>query len=138
MTLFDTSAIIDARDSRSPWHRWAQERIADAVLGEGAAVNTIVLSEASVRAHDPENVPSLLKTLGISLIPLPLSAALPAAAAFRIYLDRLKSEGKIPMNRIPLPDFLIGAHALAENLPLVTRDPDRIRTYFPNVKVVAP
>ena len=138
MTLFDTSVIIDARDLSSPWHRWAQERIADAVAGEGAGVNTVVISEASVRAANPQEVPTVLQGFGITLLPLPTSAAIPAAKAFAIYLDRLKREGKKTENKVPLPDFLIGAHAQAEGLKLVTRDPDRIRTYFPAVQLVIP
>ena len=38
----------------------------------------------------------------------------------------------------PLPDFFIGAHAEAADLTLLTRDPARIRTYFPAVDVIAP
>ena len=38
----------------------------------------------------------------------------------------------------PLPDFYIGAHAEAEGLTLVTRDAARYRTYFPQVKLIAP
>ena len=51
MILFDTSVIIDARDADSPFHAWAKERIAEAVAGDGASANTIVVSEASVRAN---------------------------------------------------------------------------------------
>ena len=50
MILFDTSVIIDARDADSPFHEWAKERIAEAVAGDGASANTVVVSEASVRA----------------------------------------------------------------------------------------
>ena len=138
MTLFDTSVIIDARDPQSPWHRWAQERIADAVAGAGAAVNTIVIAEASVRAETPAQVPALLQALGLTLLPLPLAAAIPAAIAFAVYLERLRREGKAPHSKVPLPDFLIGAHAQAEGLTLVTRDPERIRTYFPTVLLITP
>ncbi len=56
MILFDTSVIIDARDKNSPWHEWAKEQIAQAASTEGAAVNTITISEASVRAPDREKV----------------------------------------------------------------------------------
>ena len=138
MILFDTSVIIDARDPDSPFHDWAKERIAEAVAGEGAAASTITVAEASVRAKDRDAVPSLLVGFGMTLVALPVSAAVPAAKAFVLYLDRLKKEGKRTENKIPLPDFLIGAHAQAEGLKLVTRDPDRVRTYFPNVDLVSP
>jgi predicted nucleic acid-binding protein len=38
----------------------------------------------------------------------------------------------------PLPDFFIGAHAAIESLELVTRDVQRIRTYFPTVNILSP
>jgi predicted nucleic acid-binding protein len=136
--LFDTSVIIDARDPDSPWHAWAKEQIASAVADAGAVANTIAVSEASVRAVNPEAVPKLLEDFGMTLQPLPVSAAVPAAKAFRTYLDRLKKEGKHPAWKVPLPDFLIGAHAQAEGMKLVTRDPDHVRIYFPRVKLVTP
>jgi len=39
---------------------------------------------------------------------------------------------------LPLPDFFIGAHAQAAGLVLLTHDPARVRTYFPQVKLIAP
>ena len=36
------------------------------------------------------------------------------------------------------PTFYIGAHAVTEDLTLITRDVARYRTYFPSVKLVAP
>jgi predicted nucleic acid-binding protein len=136
--LFDTSVIIDARDADSPFHAWAKQRIAEAVGADGAGANTIVVSEASVRASNRDAVPALLEGFGMTLVPLPVSAAVPAAKAFAVYLNRLKKEGHRTDNRIPLPDFLIGAHAQAEGLKLVTRDPDRVRTYFPKVELIVP
>ncbi len=138
MILFDSSVIIDARDASSPWHRWAKEQIAAAVATEGAAVNTVVVAESSVRATDREAVPGMLEGFGMVLVPLPITAAVPAAKAYATYLDRLAKEGKMSASRIPLPDFFIGAHAQAEGLTLVTRDPDRIKTYFPGAKLVLP
>lgn len=138
MILFDTSVIIDARDPDSPWHNWAKQRIAEAVAGEGAAFNTVVLSEACVRAKNSDAVGGLLEGLGFTLLPLPISASLPAANAFAIYLGRLKKERASNENKLPLPDFLIGAHAEAEGLKLATRDPDRVRTYFPKVNLILP
>ncbi len=37
-----------------------------------------------------------------------------------------------------LPDFFIGAHAAIAELPLLTRDTARYRTYFPSVALIAP
>jgi predicted nucleic acid-binding protein len=136
--LFDTSVIIDARDSASPFHQWAKEQIAGAVATEGAAANTVTVAEVCVRAKDRDTVPALLEGFGMTLVSLPVSAAVPAARAFGVYLDRLRKEGKTPATKMPLPDFLIGAHAQVEGMKLVTRDPDRIRSYFPKVDLVVP
>ncbi len=140
MILFDSSVIIDARDIDSPFHEWAKRQIASAVQdgGEGGAVNTVIVSEASVRAANRDAVPALLESFGLMLLPLPVSAAVPAAKAFAVYLDRVKREGQKTENRVPLPDFLIGAHAEAEAMKLATRDPDRVRTYFPKVTLITP
>lgn len=138
MTLFDTSVVIDARDADSPWHHWAKQQIADANDDDAAAVNTIVVAEAAVRVVDRGHFPSHLEKMGLKLLPLPISVAAGAAKAYARYLERLKDEGKTPASRIPLGDFLIGAHAEAEGMKLVTRDPDRVQTYFPSVTLIVP
>ena len=138
MTLFDTSVIIDARDADSPWHEWAKQEIADANDAGGAAVNTIVIAEAAVRVTDREQFPTRLERMGLTLLPLPITAAVPAAKAYAKYLERLKAEGKPSPSKVPLGDFLIGAHAEAEGLRLVTRDLDRVKTYFSSVKLIVP
>lgn len=137
MTLFDTSVIIDAADSESPWHVWAKEKIADAVSRGGAMINTVVLSEACVRAENPDGVAALLEKWGVQIAALPPAAAVPAAKAFALYLERRKASQSLQY-KTPLPDFFVGAHADAEGLPLVTRDPERIRTYFPKVVITSP
>jgi hypothetical protein len=37
-----------------------------------------------------------------------------------------------------LSDFFIGAHAAVERCPLLTRDVQRYRAYFPTVLLIAP
>jgi len=135
--LVDTSVILDARDLDSPWHQWAIEQIAAAVSSEGAAVNPVILAEASVKAIDRAAVVSSLQSGSLQLLDLPPSVAAPTAAAYAQYLGRLKSEGKTGQ-RTPLPDFFIGAHAMVEGMTLATRDPNRIATYFPSVRLCSP
>jgi predicted nucleic acid-binding protein len=55
-----------------------------------------------------------------------------AAKAFEKYR---RAGGKKPR---PLPDFFIGAHAYVSHLPLLTRDPRRVRTFFPSVHLITP
>lgn len=50
---------------------------------------------------------------------LPWEAAFPAAQAF----DQYRRRGGT--RRSPLPDFYIGAHAMVQNLQLLTRDVNR-------------
>ena len=45
---------------------------------------------------------------------------------------------KQPKKARPLPDFFTGAHAYVANLPLLTRDPRRVRTFFPSVRLITP
>jgi predicted nucleic acid-binding protein len=138
MTLFDTSVVIDARDAGSPWHKWAKEQIADAGAADGAIVNTVVLAEAAAGFEQRDELLKDLERMGLSFAALPVSAAIPASEAFALYRRRLKVHGKQSPSKIPLGDFFIGAHAEAEEMELVTRDPDRIKTYFPKVKLIVP
>jgi predicted nucleic acid-binding protein len=65
-------------------------------------------------------------------LPLPYAAGWLAAQAFLKYR---RGEGT---KTSPLPDFYIGAQAEIEKWTLVTRDAARYRTYFPNVRLIAP
>ena len=105
MTLFDTSVIIDARDAQSPWPQWAKEKIAECCSTDGAGINAVMVAEASVRVEQREHFARHLEQTGMTLLPLPVSAALPAARAYALYLDRLKADGKTPVSKTPLGDF---------------------------------
>jgi predicted nucleic acid-binding protein len=136
--LFDTSVVIDCREPDSPWHDWAVSEVATAVDETGAGLNPVVLAEVGVKAKHRETLTAKLEALGFTLLPLPVTVARHASEAFALYLQRCKREGMARASQVPLPDFLIGAHAAAENMPLVTRDPDRVSTYFPQVRIICP
>jgi predicted nucleic acid-binding protein len=68
----------------------------------------------------------------LTFLPLSLSASFQAGKAFQKYR---RGGGK---RSRPLPDFFIGAHAYTAHLPLLTRDPRRVRTFFPSVRLIMP
>ena len=73
-----------------------------------------------------------LAALPLAREALPWDAAFLAGQAFKVY--RQLMGGKTS----PMPDFYIGAHALVNNLQLLTRDAARYRSYFPKLSLVAP
>lgn len=102
-------------------------------LDEGALfVNQIVYAEVSVGFASIEDCDRVLRSRWVELIPLPWPASFLAGKAFIEYRRRDGAK------RSPLPDFFIGAHAAVEGLRLLTRDPNRYRTYFPSVKLISP
>ena len=46
--------------------------------------------------------------------------------------------GMILVDTSVIADFFIGAHAYVAHLPLLTRDPRRVRTFFPSVRLITP
>jgi predicted nucleic acid-binding protein len=55
-----------------------------------------------------------------------------ASIAFRAYRQKGGPRTTI------LPDFLIGAQASVRGWPILTRDPKRFESYFPEVEIVDP
>lgn len=63
---------------------------------------------------------------------LPWEAAFLAGKVFAAYRRRGGTK------RSPLPGCYIGAHAAVAGHTLLTRDPDRYRSYCPRLRIVAP
>ncbi len=95
-------------------------------------INPLILAEVSPRFERAADLETALAGLPLVRQPLPWDAAFLAGQAFKIY--RMGRGSKTS----PMPDFYIGAHALVENLQLLTRDAARYRTYFPKLCIIAP
>jgi predicted nucleic acid-binding protein len=137
--LLDTNVVVYARSTNSPFKKWAEGQIADAVSGEGAALNAVSLAELCAEPGiNPSVVTRAVTNFGVQIVDVPAAAAARCGDAYRRYrAARAKASGT-SAPPIPLPDFFIGAHAELLGVELVTNDPDRIRTYFPHVKLVTP
>lgn len=139
MTLLDTMVIVYARTPDSPFHEWAIDVIAAAVIGEGAAVSAVSCAELCAEdGVDPEAVVRAINDFGIHILDFPASAAGVGGLAYRAYRHKRKAESHKDAPKIPLPDFLIGAHAEVYGWSLATNDAQRFRAYFPTLKLVTP
>lgn len=138
MILLDTNVPIYAGDRTSPHGSWARATIADAVAGEGAAINSVILAELCVGDLEPETVPERIRGWGVAILDLPVPAAPLCAKAYLEYRQRRTAKSGKGSPRVPLPDFFIGAHAEIMGWPVATADPQRFRTYFPSVDLETP
>ncbi|MCA9468120.1 MAG: type II toxin-antitoxin system VapC family toxin, partial [Nitrospira sp.] len=91
-----------------------------------------IYTEISIGFSRIEDLEHTVTEGGFITLPIPKEALFLTG---KIFLQYRKREGT---KRSPLPDFFIGAHAAVEDLPLLTRDEGRYRTYFPNVTLLGP
>jgi hypothetical protein len=92
----------------------------------------VIYAEVSTRFASVESVEATLLDLKIDLVSIPREALFLAGKAYLQY----RAAGGVRTS--VLPDFFIGAHAAVEQLPLLTRDVRRYRSYFPTVDLIAP
>lgn len=130
-TLVDSSVLLDVL-APSLWREWSEEHLARAAERGELGINQIVYAEVAVGFARQDRLERTLQGVGLVRLSIPWTAAWLVARAF---LEYRKVGGS---RATPLPDFFIGAHAAAADLPLLTRDPTRVRTYFPEVTLVAP
>lgn len=138
MILLDSNVLIDARRPDSPFHSWAEELVAEALAGAGAALNAVVLAELCVGQRDPSAVEGELRAEGLKILDVPAAASTLCARAYTRYRTARRRSGGGGGPAIPLPDFFIGAHADLMGWQLATRDAERVRLYFPNVELLEP
>lgn len=89
-------------------------------------------AELSVRFAAIETLDQFVEAAGLELAPMPRASLFLAAKAFQRYRA---SGGPRPAG---LPDFFIGAHAAVADLPLLTRDAQRYKRYFPKLTLIVP
>jgi len=132
ITLVDSNVILDLVTDDKQWFEWSAESLSRAADESTLAINPIIYAELSIGFRTIEEIENLLPVADFRRLALPYEAAFLAGKAFLAYRRR---GGK---RTTPLPDFYIGAHAAIAGLRLLTRDPQRYRTYFPTVTIIAP
>lgn len=131
MILVDSNVAMDALDPSSLHHLWASSQLGDAAVS-GAFINHIIVAELSARAVSEGQLAAMLNVLKLPVDPLDNQIAFRAGQAFVQWIENGGRRGAI------LPDFFIGAHASARDAKVLTRDPRRFQTYFPEVELITP
>lgn len=132
MTLVDSNVLLDLITGDPVWAEWSVDRLDEAARSGPLVINDVIFAELSVRYARIEALELFLEGTGLELTSIPRPALFLAAKAFQNYRKAGGQRSGV------LPDFFIGAHAAVSDIPLLTRDPRRYRTYFPTVKLVAP
>jgi predicted nucleic acid-binding protein len=132
MTLVDSNVLLDVVTDGQVWGDWSQEQLERAAARGPLVVNDVIYAEVSTRFASVESAEATLLDLKIDLVSIPREALFLAGKAYLQY----RAAGGVRTS--VLPDFFVGAHAAVEQLPLLTRDVRRYRSYFPTVDLIAP
>jgi predicted nucleic acid-binding protein len=131
-TLIDSNVLLDIATNDQTWADWSHDAV-ERCAEEGLLhINPIVYAEVSLAFDTIEALERALPSALFSRSALPWEAGFLAGRCSRSYRHRGGER------RSPLADFYIGAHAAVSGMTLLTRDSTRYRTYFPQLRIVAP
>lgn len=130
--LVDTNVLFDVVTNDPEWASWSVRQLEAASVAGPLAINDIIYAELSVRFSTIGAVETSVERLGLGMFAIPRTALFLAGKAFQRYRAAGGARTSI------LPDFFIGAHAAVLDVPLLTRDARRYRTYFPRLRLVTP
>lgn len=130
--LVDSNVLIDLMGEPNPWTAWSIEQCKRLSATHTLAINPVVYAEIAFQFSHESALNRSLTLLQVQPVHMPFSAAFLAAKCHKRYRD---AGG---MRAATLPDFFIGAHAMVDKLPLLTRDGRRYKTYFPDITLICP
>lgn len=131
-TLVDSNVLLDVLSEDPRWFSWSSEALKECAEDSALVINPVIYAEVSIRFEAVEELEEALPGSLFERRDIPWEAAFLAGKCFARYRRAGGSR------TAPLPDFFIGAHAAVEGLALLSRDPARYRTYFPQVRLLAP
>ena len=131
--LIDTNVLLDVFTDNPSWAEWSIRQLEKLQRKTDLIINPIIYSELSVGFEKIELLEKSLYVSGIKIKEVPREGLFLAGKAFLKY--RRSNRGT---KSITLPDFFIGAHAAVQKIPILTRDPKRMKYYFPTLKVICP
>lgn len=130
--LVDANVLLDVLTDDPQWYAWSAAQLDACAARAELCINPIIYAEVSVGFERIETLDDALSDDAFTRVDLPWEAGFLAGKA---YLHYRRAKGA---RTSPLPDFYIGAHAAIEDMPLLTRDAKRYRTYFPTLDLICP
>lgn len=129
MIHVDTNVIVDVLYEDKAFGALSAKALRAAGL---KIIGPLVFAELAYGLGKAEAVDRALSRLDIQYSDMSKEALSSAGMAFRRYRERGGTRSSI------LPDFFIGAHAFASGCALLTRDPSRYRTAYPELELIEP
>ena len=130
--LVDSSVILDLFTNDPLWRPWSEKQLVELDLTDELIINDVIWAECSGSFSRIEDYRAAMNELDFTCERLTEEALFLATKVFISY----RRSGGTKLR--PLPDFFIGAHAAVSGCSVLTRDPSRIRQYFPKVHLMYP
>lgn len=130
--LVDSNILIDIFSNSTDWFRWSRDQLTYLSGQTRLYINPIIYTEISIGFTKIEELENCLNLLPIQNQELPKEALFLAGKAFLSYR---KNGGR---KSATLPDFFIGAHGAVNKWSIITRDPKRMKFYYPSLNIISP
>jgi predicted nucleic acid-binding protein len=132
MLLVDTNVLVDVLEDDPTWADWSIGQLRAQSKIHPLLINPIVYAELSLTFSTVEALDQTIESMELAIKELPRPALFLAGKAFVLYRRKGGKKSNV------LADFFIGAHAAVLGCPLLTRDAQRYRSYFPSVELITP
>lgn len=130
--LVDTNVLVDVLQDDPEWADWSVQQLRAQSQIHRLIINPIIYAELSVTFATMEALDNVLNQMELEIVDLSKPALFLAGQAFLKY----RRGGGTKTN--VLSDFFIGAHAAVMRVPVLTRDINRYRFYFPSLTLICP
>ena len=129
MILVDSNILLDIITCDASWYNWSSNQLLKLSQFHELAINDYIYTEVSIGIEELEEI------IGdnFKVLPIPKEALFLAEKVFIQY--KKANSGK--KNSVLL-DLFIVAHASVLNIPLITRNVARYKTYFSKLHLIHP
>lgn len=130
--IADSNIVIDLLHGEGEQAERVKNAFIACSLANPMFINPVIFAESASGSPNIESFEARLRSLELENMQFSNLDAYRASIAFRVYRQKGGPRTTI------LPDFLIGAQASVRGWPILTRDPKRFESYFPEVEIVDP